>query len=178
MTHTQRKFWLTAVILGLMAAAALLMLPGPSHASSLGDSFGLAAGANATWLDGPGAGFPVDLEATGNGKLSISPHLSAVASLNYGFAHSYIRWDGGFRATATDVNNPNFNMYLGIRYRGGSIVEVQPNEWAPDAGIGWKPWPEMVPNLIFVADASYGLTSSRSLAYAGLRYVLPLNLFK
>lgn len=172
-----RQFVIVSLLFGAIMAVCIL-LSTPSHASTLSESVGFAAGANAVWLDGPGAGFPVDLEAAGTAKASLSPHLSAVAGLAYGFSHSYIRWDAGFRATATDVDNPNFNLYLGIRYRGGSITAVQPSEWAPDAGLGWKPWPEALPNIVIGADASYGLDSARSQAYLAVRYLLPSTLLK
>lgn len=172
-----RRFVIQSIILAAIIAACVLLCQ-PVKAGTLAESVGLAGGVNAVWLDGPGSAFPADVEACGAGKASLSPHLSAVASLSYGFSHSYLRWDGGFRATATDVDNPNFNVYLGIRYRGGSTTAVQPSEWAPDAGFGWKPSPERFPQVIVVGDAGYGMTSARTLAYLGVRYVLPQTLFR
>lgn len=158
-----------AAMLLLLASATL------STAATVGDVLRASAGVNAVWLDGPGTQFPADVEAAGQASASLSPHLSLVSSLGYGFSHSYFRWDGGARVTATDVNNPNFNVYLGIRYRGGSIAAVQPNEWAPDAGVAWKPNPTAWPNFVVGADAGYGLQSNRVLTYLALRYLLPIR---
>jgi hypothetical protein len=133
-----------------------------------------SVGANVVWLDGPGSAFPADFEAGVQSSASLSPHISAVASASYGFSNSYLRWDGGFRVTATDVADPDFNVYLGARYRGGSTAEVRPNEWAPDAGFGWKPnkaWP----NIVVGGDAGYGLQSNRVVAILAVRYLIPLH---
>ena len=152
-----------------LAAVLLLLLAVPAHA----DGFGrIAVGGNAVWLYGPDAEWPADVEASANLSASLSPHISVVGSAAYGFSHSYFRGDGGLRVTATDVENPNFNVYLGLRYRGGTIDAVQPNEWAPDAGFGWKPNPKEWPNIVVGADAGYGLDSQRVLTYVAVRYLL------
>ena len=132
----------------------------------------IAVGANGVWFDGPGSAFPADFEASVNTSASLSPHISAVGSAAYGFSNSYVRGDAGFRVTATDVESPDFNVYLGIRYRAGSKDAVRPNEWAPDAGFGWKPNPKAWPNLVLGADAGYGLQSNRVLTYVAVRYLI------
>jgi len=142
------------------------------------DALRLYAGANGVWLDGPGSGFPADLEASGTASVSLSPHLTATGGLYYGFSHSYLRGDGGVRVTATDSSNPNFDVFLGIDYRGGSVAAVQPSEWAPYAGIGWRPNPARWPSLTIGAKSSLGLTSNRTLSTVAVRYMLPVNLFK
>lgn len=172
-----RLFLLRASILAARITGCILLCS-PAHSGDLSQMVGFSAGANAVWFDGDGAEFPADFEGVGNVKASLSPHISSVGSLNYGFTHAYVRWDAGFRVTATDADNPNFNVYLGIRYRGGSTSAVQPSEWAPDAGLGWKPNPEKWPNVILAADASYGLDTADRMAYLGVRYVLPFNPFK
>ena len=159
----------------LLIAALFAVCALPAHATNLSDIFKLYAGANAVWLDGPGAEFPSDTELGGSTSASLSPHISAVGSAFYGFSNNYTRWDGGARVTATDVDNPNFNVYLGIRYRGGTTSAMLPEEWAPDAGVGWKPSPARWPNLILGADAGYGLQSSRTVAYLAVRYLIPLK---
>ena len=158
------------------AALALALLATQAHAAStFGDVVRLSAGANGVWLYGTGSAFPADFEASGNASASLSPHLSGVGSVAYGFSHSYVRYDAGFRVTATDVENPNFNVYLGVRYRGGSKDAVRPSEWAPDAGFGWKPNPVTWPNIVVGADAGYGLESERVITYLAVRYLFPLN---
>ena len=162
-------------LLMLFSLAALATIPRPTVAQTLAESVHVYGGANGAWLNGPGAAFPADFEAGGSVSASLSPHISLVGSSFYGFSHSYTRWDGGARVTATDVDNPNFNVYLGIRYRGGSKADVQPNEWAPDAGFGWRPDPKRWPNITVGADAGYGLDSDRVLSYLAIRYQLPLK---
>ena len=108
------------------------------------------------------------LEFTGYGIAD----QNQTVSVAYGFSNSYVRGDGGFRLTATDVDNPDFNVYLGMRYRTGSKDAVRPAEWAPDAGFGWKPNPKQWPNIVLGADAGYGLQSNRVLTYVAVRYLL------
>ncbi len=154
-------------------AAILFMFAGPAHAGQIVDH--VYAGANGAWLNGAGSAFPADIEAGGSASASLSPHLSAVGEGFYGFSHSYFRWSGGVRATVTDVTNKNLSMGLGIRYRGGSIRAVRPNEWAPDVSVGWRPDPVRWPNVLVGGDAGYGLQSNRMLVTLGLRYNVPLK---
>lgn len=160
------------IALALAAAAACFLAPA---AASTEPAFHVAAGANGAWLDGPGAAWPADLEGGCKAWSSLSPHISAVGGLWYGFSHSYIRYDGGLRLTTSDVLNPNFNTFLGILARGGSTSAVGPTELAPDAGFGVKPIPEAWPNVTLTGDASYGLTSKRALVTLGVRYTIPLK---
>jgi hypothetical protein len=132
-------------------------------------------GTNLAWFNGPAVAWPVDFEGGGSASTSLSPHISAVGSAWYGFVNSYARWDIGARITATDVHDPNFNVYLGIKYRGASKAEIGPSEWAPDAGFGWKPFPERWPRIIVGADAGYGLVSSNVISTLALRYSIPLK---
>lgn len=148
----------------------LLLVAAPVGAAT--KPFRAAVGANGVWLDGPGAAIPQDVEAAANASVSLSPHLSVVGNGAYGFSHSYVRGDIGARVTATDVDNPNFNAFLGMEYRTGSKDAVRPAEWAPNAGFGWKPAPASHPRVVVGAKAGYGLQSQRVLAYVGLRYLL------
>jgi len=153
----------------LLVAAIVLAAALPARAAEV---FKANAAVNSVWLDGPGTEFPADVEAGATASASLSPHISLVGLGVYGFSNSYLRWNGGVRVAATDVENPNFNVFLGLGYRGGSTSAVQPNEWAPDAGVGWKPSPKSWPRLTLGADAGYGLESKRVLAYLALRYSL------
>lgn len=162
----------------LLAAALLafaILTPELAGAGDLSGIVHVYTGANAAWLNGPDVADPGDVEAGGSASASLSPHITLVAGSFYGFTHQYVRWDGGVRITATDVNNPNFDVYLGARYRGGSKAEVQPNEWAPDAGFGWRPSPARFHNITLGADAGYGLQSKGVLSYLWARYQLPLK---
>ena len=170
-----RKLILQAMILAAIITGCILLCS-PAKAEPA-DALRLYVGANAVWLDGPGAAWPVDGEVSGNLAASLSPHITLVGGLYYGFANSYVRWDGGPRVTVTDVDNPNFDMFLGLDYRGGSIDAVQPSEWAPYAGVGLRPWPQTHPNWTFGAKSGLGLTSNRTLSTIAIRYMLPVSLF-
>jgi len=159
---------------GLVALLTIL-LSAPACAATFGQVVRVAVGANGAWLDGAGAAFPVEFEAGGTAATSLSPHISAVGGLHYGFAHSYFRWNGGFRVTATDVDNPDFNVFLGIQYRDASKSAVGPGEWAPEAGFGWRPAPALWPNVVVGGNAGYGLQSNRVVSYLALRYLLPIK---
>jgi hypothetical protein len=130
----------------------------------------VAAGVNGVWLDGPAVDFAKDIEAGAVAAASLSPHLSLVGHGFYGFTQNYVRYDGEGRITASDATNPNFNLYLGMRYRNGSTAAVRPGEWAPDAGLGWRPSPTHWPHVILGADAAYGLTTQKVISYAAVRF--------
>ena len=157
----------------LMAIAVALIFTAPAMGADLKDVVKVYAGFNGAWFDGPAVSFPNDFEAGGGASASLSPHLSGVASVYYGFDHSYIRSAVGGRVTATDVNDPDFSVGLGFQYHGGSEPEVGPNEWAPDASFGWRPAPDKMPRLIVVGQGAYGLTSQKVRVIAGLRWAIP-----
>lgn len=170
-----RKLILQATLLAIIILGCIVVAQ-PAR-SAPADALRLYAGANAVWLDGPGAAFPADFEASGNASASLSPHLTLTGALAYGFSNSYLRWDGGVRVTATDAANPDFDLSLGIEYRGGSISAVQPSEWAPYAAVGWRPDPVRWPAVTLGAKSSLGLTSDRTVSYLAVRYMLPVELF-
>jgi hypothetical protein len=129
----------------------------------------LYAGANGIWFSN-GTAEKADVEAAGNASMSLSPHLSAVGSVDYGFAHSYIRSSAGARVTASDVQNPDFSIGLGIQYHFSSVEWMRPNEWAPDASFGWRPWPGQYPRISLTGLAWYGLESQKAACNLGVRY--------
>lgn len=164
-----KPFMLAALVLTALALDAI-----PAHCADA-QPVKVAAGVNGAWLDGPGAAFPADLEVGGTAYSSLSPHLTVFADTYYGFSHSYFRYDGGVKVTATDVDNPNFNVYLSAKYRGGSISALRPQEWAFGTGFGWKPNPAAWPRVVLGGDASYGAESNRVIGYLAVRYLIPLN---
>ena len=166
---------LASFLAAFVAALALTLAALVPLAHADAPVFKVYAGANGAWLQGPDTAFPTDFEGGGAASASLSPHLSAVGQVFYGFSHSYIRYAGGLRVTTTDVNNPNFNTFLGVRYVGGSTAAFRPSEWAPDAGFGWRPSPANWPRLTVTGDAGYGVTSARALFTIGLRYEIPLQ---
>lgn len=158
----------------LLFAALAALLVSPARAATLEEVVKVAVGVNGVWFDGVNAAFPSDVEAGMTGRASLSPHISVVSSAFYGFDHSYFRGSVGPRITISDVENRDFSMGLGIQYEWASEVEVRPNEWAPAAAVGFKPWPLQAPKVIVGGDASYGLTSNKVRATIAVRYALDL----
>jgi len=158
---------------GFIAVLVLMLLGCTAQAAPKTGLLTVAAGVNGAWLSEASVNTFPAVELGGTASSSLSPHISLVGSGFYGLADQYVRYTAGGRVTATDTTNPNFNVFLGVVYRGGDRPAVQPNEWAPEAGFGWKPnptWP-----LVVGADAGYGLDSHNVLSYVALRYVLPLK---
>ena len=151
----------------LLAAFVITVTSLPAGAQE-GSLLKAYLGANALWYDGP-AGLPGDFEVGGNARASLSPHISAVGAVYYGFDHSYLRGSAGARFTATNPDDPNFSVGVGIQYHVSGEPEIRPEEWAPDVTVGWLPWPG-APQWILVGLASYGLKSNQASALAGLRY--------
>lgn len=127
----------------------------------------LYAGANGVWFDDDAR--PSDLELGGNVAASLQPNIAAVGAAYFGVDHSYLRGSLGVRVTATDVDNPLFSIGLGIQYQASSEPELRPEEWCPDASIGWRPWPTQK-DWIVVGQAAYGLDSNNAYLVAGIRY--------
>ena len=126
-----------------------------------------AAGASAIWFDNNAR--PSDVEASLNGSASLSPHISAVGSVAFGFDHSYLSGAAGLRFTVTDALDRNFGVGLGIQRHMSSEPALRPEEWAPDVAIGWVPWPKS-PRVSLVGIGSYGLASNLATASVGIRY--------
>lgn len=122
------------------------------------------------WFTGDNIPFKADIEGGGVLSASLSPHISAVGSAAYGFSNAYVRGSAGARFTASDVTNPNLSVGLGIQYHVSSKTALQPNEWAPDASVGVKPWPAKWPNWTLTALGWYGLQSNRGAVDAGVTY--------
>ncbi len=150
-----------------LIALALLMFALPAFAQK--PVANLYAGANGVWFSN-GTEQKADVEVAGNASVSLSPHLSAVGSVDYGFTHAYIRSAAGARVTATDVANPDFSIGLGIQYHYATVAWLRANEWAPDASFGWRPYPSKYPRLSIVGLSWYGLTTQKAAATLGVRY--------
>lgn len=113
-----------------------------------------------------------DFELGGGGSASLSPHISAVGAAWYGVGHTYLRGTVGARVTASDVNDPNFSIGLGMQYNASSKPSLRPQEWDADATIGWRPYPESMPAIALIAQGAYGLTSETVYLMLGVRYAL------
>jgi len=135
----------------------------------------LALGANGYWSQGD-LDYPPDFELGSNGAASLSPHISAVGGLYFGLGESYLRGSFGARFTATDVNDPNFSIGIGIQYHASSEPDKRPDRtWAPDVSLGWRPSPVNMPRVVLIAQAGYGLKDEQGWLLAGARYLLPIG---
>lgn len=132
----------------------------------------LFLGANAATFDAAPGRLPSDYELGGNARASLSPHISLVGSVYKGLDQDYLRESIGARVTATDVENRDFSIGLGIQYHTSDNVTVRPEEWAPDATIGWRPWPDKLRKITVIGQGGYGLTSNQASLIVGARYEL------
>lgn len=163
---------LIAFLLVIGTLLALIVI-GTARADGLANTTTLAAGVSGVWFDGPDAPGP-NLEASGHGAMSLSPHLSLVGMAAWGMTETYLRSSVGIRVTATDVDDPNFSVGLGVQYHAASVAVLQPNEWCPDVSFGLRPWPVRWPAVALVGQGWYGLDSGRAGCSAGVRYAFRL----
>jgi hypothetical protein len=166
----QNRKWQSLVfailILGTLLALGIITT---CRAEGLANTTSLAAGINGVWFDGPDAPGP-DVEASLNGAMSLSPHLSLVGSADWGLTSTYLRSTVGARVTATDVDNADFSVGLGIQYHSASVASLRPNEWCPDVALGLRPWPARWPSVALVGLGWYGLESGRAGCSVGGRW--------
>jgi hypothetical protein len=158
-----------------IAAIAILSFfhPHRCHGADLADVVHVYGGVNGVWFQGPTTNFPRDLEAGGTASASLSPHISVVSALFYGFDQAYWRWGVGPRITVTDVDDKNFSVGLGASFRGGSQPSILPREWTAEATFGWVPVASLT-RLVVIGEGGYGLTTSKGSALLGLRWKFPL----
>lgn len=145
----------------------LLLFASPATADQV---FKAYLGANGMWFDHETQ--PSEFEAGVTGRASLSPHISLVGSGWRGFENDYWRGTFGARVTATDVANPNFSCGIGIQRQISSDLDLHPEEWIPDASIGWRAWPLKMPHIVLVAQGGYGLTTTDAHLTVGARYSL------
>lgn len=162
------------LILSTLLALALVV---PASAATLKDVISLNAGINGLFYRAEVSEVPTAFEAGFTAAASLSPHISAVGSVFYGFQEAYFRSAVGGRITATDVEDPNFSVGFGAQYLKGGEAPV--NEWAADASFGWRPFPSsperpsQLDPLVVIGQGSVGLTSNVARAILGLRWELP-----
>jgi len=157
------------ITLAVLTSLALLSPPG--HAANLWQSVSVGIGAQGAWFSGGDDQEDMgDIEATGRGALSITPHVSVVGGAAYGFSNSYLRSSLGVRLTATDVNDQDFSVGIGVARHFRS--EPGPlDEWCAEAGLGWKPLTSS--SVLLTASSAVGLDSGRRLFTLGV--VLPIK---
>lgn len=118
-------------------------------------------GANLIGYDGA---IPSDFEAGVTARASLQPHVSLVGASFYGFERDDIRTTAGFRLTASDVDNPNFSVGVGMQYQIGDG-----SEWQGETSIGWKPG---IGEFVLGAQGFYGLKSNAAGALIAVRHPL------
>lgn len=160
------------VLSGLLALA--VALPATAQTVPPARVFGAALSAQGVWFDSDSAAIRSDVEGGLSIKASLSPHISLVGAGFYGFLDQYYRYAGGVRITATDVDNRDFSIGIGYQYRGSGYESLKPDEWGPDVTLGWRPWPQTFPDLLFNLHSWYGMDSNAAAASAGIRYVFPI----
>ena len=69
-----RRLLIQATILAAIVIGCVLLCS-PAH-SAPADALRLYAGANAVWLDGPGAEWPADFEGSGHASASLTQHIT------------------------------------------------------------------------------------------------------
>lgn len=153
----------------LSVLVAVLLCLVTAECAQADEVVNLALGVNTISFDG---GFPSDFEAGGSASASLSPHISGVGGVYYGFSHSYLRSTIGGRITATDVDNPNFSVGLGVSYVACTEPAIRPEELQAEVALGWRPYPVRMPKLIAGALGGYGLDSNKASLLLGLRWNL------
>jgi hypothetical protein len=141
----------------------------PAHAANIWESTVFGVGAQGAWLDTADNG---DFEATGRAALSVTPHISAVGGVAYGFSGTYLRESIGVRVTATDVNDQTFSVGVGIsrhfRSEPGGL-----QEWAGETAIGWKPLANS--SFVVTALAAYGIDTHTPFVTAGVIFPVKIS---
>lgn len=154
---------LTALALGL---ALLASFTDDGDCSNVWQAASLGVGGQGVWVDS--GNFPAfrDAEAIVRASVGITPHVNIVGGVSYGVDKSYLRGSGGVRLTATDVNDPNFSIGIGISRHYVSEPGAGMDEAAGEAAIGWRPFPSS--NVILTGLAAIGLDTGRRVFSAGL----------
>lgn len=164
----------TCVIAALAVILGSLLLGSLVHADPVVSIYGAA---NGSWWDGVKA-LPDDFELGGTASASLQPHLSLVGNGFYGLNNSYLRGGVGVRVTATNVDDPDFSIGLGAQYHFSSEPSVRPEGLGYDASMGWRAWPNDLPNLTLILQGEYypAATESPGMAvHAGVRLLLGGN---
>lgn len=166
----QRFVHLLAI--GLAVIASFIVQPDDCDGANVWEATSIGIGGGGVWVDdGNGPEFR-DAEAVGRGAVSITPHISGVAGLAYGVDRSYLRGSAGFRLTATDANNKDFSIGVGISRHWTSEPGSGMDEAAGEAAIGWKPIPAR--SFILTGLAAYGIDTGRRLFSVAI--VFPIKL--
>jgi hypothetical protein len=152
--------------LKILAVALSLSLASAAHGASLWEAATFGIGGQGVWVDEGTAPAFRDAEAIARAALGVTPHVNLVGGASYGVDKSYLRGSGGVRLTATDVNDPNFSIGIGISRHYASEPGSGLDEAAGEAAIGWKPFASS--NVVLTGLAAVGLDTGRRLFSAGV----------
>ena len=134
-------------------------------------SFGI--GGQGVWVDEGTAPAFRDAEAIARAAIGVTPHVNIVGGVSYGVDKAYVRGSGGVRITATDVNDPNFSIGVGVSRHYTSEPGAGLDEAAGEAAIGWKPFASS--RVLLTGLAVYGLDTGRRLFSAGVVWPLTVG---
>lgn len=163
---------ISLVAVGLALLASYIVVPDDCDGASLWQAVSVGVGGQALWADEGGIPAYKDAEAIGRASIGITPHINLVGGIGYGVEQAYVRGSAGVRLTATDVNDPNFSIGVGVSRHYVSEPGVGLDEAAGEAAIGWKPF--AASRVILTGLATYGLDSGRRLFSVGI--VFPFKL--
>lgn len=160
------------VATGLALMASFLVVE-DGDCANIWQAASVGIGGQGVWVDEGGLSAFRDAEAIGRASVGITPHVNLVGGVSYGVDKSYLRGSGGVRITATDVNDPNFSIGIGISRHYVSEPGAGLDEAAGEAAIGWKPF--ATSRVILTGLAAYGLDTGRRVFSAGVVWPFKLS---
>lgn len=164
--------WASVLVIVLALFASFFAAPDDCDGASVWQAASIGVGGQGVWVDEGGSPAFRDIEAVGRAAISLTPHVSVVGGVSYGVDRAYVRGSGGVRLTATDENNPDFSVGVGVSRHYVSEPGSGLDEAAAEGSIGWKPLTNS--RVIVTALACVGLDTGRRIFSAGL--VVPFGL--
>lgn len=165
--------WPVLLAIASAVVASWAVVVDDCDGASVWDAASIGIGGQGVWVDEGGASALRDAEAIGRASIGVTPHVNLVGGISYGVDKSYLRGSGGVRLTATDVNDPNFSIGIGISRHYVSEPGAGLDEAAGEAAIGWKPFASS--RVILTGLAAYGLDTGRRVFSAGIVWPMKLT---
>lgn len=162
--------WTVAFVVALFAS--WFAVTDDCDGASVWQAASVGIGGQGVWVDEGGAPAFRDIEAIGRASISLTPHVSVVGGVSYGVDQSYVRGSGGVRLTATDVDNRDFSIGVGVSRHYVSEAGSGLDEAAAEGSIGWKPLTNS--RVLVTALACVGLDTGRRIFSVGL--VVPFKM--
>lgn len=163
--------WMMAAAIGLALMSSFFVVD-DGDCASVWEAASVGVGGQGVWVDEGGVPAFRDVEAIGRGAISLTPHISVVGGVGYGVSNSYVRGSGGIRLTATDVENKDFSVGVGVSRHYTSEPLFGLDEAAAEGAVGWKPLTNS--SVIVTALAAVGLDTGRRVFSAGI--IVPFHL--